>query len=256
MLLILSPAKTLDFDSTQFPASPPSTRPEFAAEAARLVKRLRLLDAAELGALMHVSAELAELNVARFRDWRPRAAALRERLALQAFRGDVYIGLRAEDFSTEDLAFAQDHLRILSGLYGVLRPLDRMQPYRLEMGTALATERGVGLYAFWGERIARALKRQAAAVGADTLVNLASQEYFRAVDARALGLRVVTPLFKERRGGQLKIISFSAKRARGAMAGFALRNRLREPEALRGFNEDGYTHDPSLSSADEWVFVR
>jgi hypothetical protein len=256
MLLILSPAKTLDFDSPLPAATPPSTRPGFAGDAARLVRRLRELDAGEIGRLMDISADLARLNADRFRSFRTRAPVPVERPALHAFRGDVYLGLRAEQLDAAQLAFAQQHLRILSGLYGVLRPLDAIQPYRLEMGTALDTGPTQGLYAWWGSRIARALRRDARSIGTGTLVNLASQEYFRAVDTRALGLRVITPVFKERRNGQLKIISFSAKRARGAMAGFAIRNRLVEPEPLRGFAEDGYRFAPALSGPDEWVFAR
>lgn len=256
MLLILSPAKTLDFDRPLPAATPPATRPEFAADATRLVRRLRELDAGELGRLMDISADLAVLNAARYRAFRLRGPVPGERPALHAFRGAVYLGLRAEHLEAAEQQFAQRHLRILSGLYGVLRPLDAIQPYRLEMGTALATGRTQGLYAWWGSRIARALRRDARAIGTDTLVNLASQEYFRAVDTRALSLRVLTPLFKERRNGRLKIVSFSAKRARGAMAGFAIRNGLRDPERLRDFAEDGYRFEPALSGPDEWVFAR
>ena len=173
-----------------------------------------------------------------------------------AFRGDTYIGMRAETFDAPDMDFAQQHLRILSGLYGVLRPLDLIQPYRLEMGSSLANARGNTLYAWWGERIAKELRKQARSTGSAVLVNLASQEYFGAVDTAALGLRVVTPQFKEKRGGVLKIISFSAKRARGAMAGFAIRNRLQDPEALKAFDEDNYRFRPELSGENEWVFVR
>jgi hypothetical protein len=254
MLIIVSPAKTLDFESALPPLA--ATQPQFRTDAARLVRELRGLDAAALAALLHISPDLAALNVARFRRWSTRPAVSRLRPAVRAFRGDVYLGMRAEEFGDRELAFAQQHLRILSGLYGVLRPLDLIQPYRLEMGTPLATARGRNLYAFWGERIARALRAEADALGTATLVNLASQEYFHAVDTAALGLRVVTPLFKERRGGALKIISFSAKRARGAMAGLAIRAGLREPEALRALQPEGYRFHAELSHADEWVFVR
>lgn len=255
MLLVVSPAKTLDFE-TPAPKALRVTRPAFAAEAGELAARLKTLDAPALTQLMDISPSLAELNVGRFRDFSTRPAASRERPAVLAFRGDTYLGMRAETFDADDMAFAQQHLRILSGLYGLLRPLDRIQPYRLEMGSALATARGPDLYAFWGERIARALAKQARALGTGVLVNLASQEYFRAVDTVALGLRVVTPQFKERRGGALKIVSFSAKRARGAMAAFAIRHRLAAPEALQRFDEDGYRYEPALSGPDEWVFAR
>lgn len=256
MLLILSPAKTLDFDTPLPTDLPPASTPAFSADAARLVGILRGCDAPALSALMGISDDLATLNVARFAAWRARPGTRTGRPALLAFRGDVYLGMRAESFAHDDLEFAQAHLRILSGLYGLLRPLDRIQPYRLEMGTSLANPHGSSLYAYWGGRIARALRAQARTLGTDTLINLASQEYFRAVDTRALGLRVVTPVFKERRGGTLKVISFSAKRARGAMAGYAVRARLREPEDLLAFAEDGYRFEAGLSGADEWVFAR
>ena len=256
MLFVISPAKTLDFESPLPAALPPATRAEFGTDAGRLVRTLRELDAAEIAGLMQVSPALAELNAGRYRAFRTRAATTGARQALLAFRGDVYQGLCAETFDADDHAFAQQHLRILSGLYGVLRPLDAIQPHRLEMGTPLDTGRSQGLYAWWGKRIARALQRHAAAVGATTLVNLASQEYFRAVDVRELGLRVVTPVFKERRSGALKIISFSAKRARGAMAGFAIRARIGDPDELRGFTGDGYRFHSELSGPDDWVFAR
>lgn len=254
MLLVVSPAKTLDFE-TPAPALP-VTRPVFRTDAVQLAARMREYDAAGLARLMGISADLASLNVDRFRAFSARPAAARQRPAVLAFRGDTYIGMRADDFDAADMDFAQAHLRILSGLYGLLRPLDLIQPYRLEMGSAVATARGPNLYAWWGSRIARELRKQAAATGSGVLVNLASQEYFAAVDTDALGLRVVTPQFKERRGGVLKIVSFSAKRARGAMAAFAIRNRLLDPEGLKAFAEDDYRFRPELSSDDAWVFAR
>ena len=254
MLLVVSPAKTLDFD-TPSPAFAPS-KPTFRAEASTLIEQLRTMDEKAIGALMDISPDLAALNVARFRNFSARPGAARQRPAVLAFRGDTYIGMRAETFDASAMDFAQQHLRILSGLYGVLRPLDLIQPYRLEMGSSLPNAHGKNLYAFWGARIARELAKQAGAVDTGTLVNLASQEYFGAVDTATLGLRVVTPQFKEQRGGVLKIISFSAKRARGAMAGFAIRNALRDPEQLKSFAEDNYRYRPELSSADEWIFVR
>lgn len=254
MLIVISPAKTLDFESPA--ATAQSSMPAFAAESKRLVERLRALSVSEVGQLMDLSPDLAALNHARFAAWRARHSPRNSRQALLAFRGDVYLGLRAETFSAADFAFAQEHLRILSGLYGVLRPLDLIQPYRLEMGTRLVNERGPNLYAFWGRRIGERLARQLASCGASELVNLASQEYFRAVDSRCLPAPVITPVFKEYRGGRLKIVSFSAKRARGQMAGFAIRHRLDRAEELKSFTEDGYAFDASLSTAGEWVFVR
>lgn len=254
MLMLVSPAKTLDFTSSMPQGA--FTHPRFARDTRVLVERMRELAAPQLQSLMDISAELAALNTARFRNWRLRNAERVSRPAILAFRGEVYLGLRAETFSPPELQSAQDQLRILSGLYGLLRPLDLIQPYRLEMGTRLATERGVNLYAFWGDRIARALKADARAAGARTIVNLASQEYFHAIDIRALALPVVTPVFKENRGKEPKVISFSAKRARGQMAGFAIRNNIRDPEQLKHFSEDGYCYRPDLSSAQEWLFVR
>ncbi len=254
MLLIVSPAKTLDFDSPV--SGHVATRPEFTRDAARLIDGLRELPSEAIRKLMSISPELAALNHARFRDWRARAPARATRPALLAFRGDVYLGMRAGDFSVAEFAFAQEHLRILSGLYGVLRPLDAIQPYRLEMGTQFANARGRNLYEFWGPRIADALEAQARATGARELVNLASQEYFRAVAVERLSLPVITPVFKENRGGTLKIVSFSAKRARGAMAGFAIRHRLQRAAELKDFAEDGYRFEPALSCDREWLFVR
>lgn len=254
MLLIVSPAKTLDFDSPV--AGHSVTRPAFTKDAAELVEGLRELPVEAIRELMSISPELAALNHARFRDWRARAPARATRAALLAFRGDVYLGMRTETFSADEFAFAQQHLRILSGLYGLLRPLDAIQPYRLEMGTQLANARGRNLYEFWGPRIADALDAQARAAGAHELVNLASQEYFRAVAPGRLSLPVITPVFKEKRGGTLKIVSFNAKRARGAMAGFAIRHRLQRAEELKAFAEDGYRYEPALSTEREWLFVR
>jgi len=254
MLLIVSPAKTLDFDSTPPPHR--QTRPAFGAEAALLVSRLRELPAGRLRELMSISPDLAALNCERFRAWSARPPARSRRAAVFAFRGDVYLGLRPETFSAADLEFAQRHLRILSGLYGVLRPLDAIQPHRLEMGTPLPGAHGRNLYDFWGSRIAEVLDAQARASGAGPIVNLASQEYFRAVRTDRLSVPVITPVFKERRGGALKIVSFSAKRARGTMAGFAIRNRLSRGEDLKAFADDGYRFEPGLSSAQQWLFVR
>ena len=181
---------------------------------------------------------------------------MEEKPAALAFAGDTYQGLEAASLDADEMAWAQDHLAILSGLYGVLRPLDAIEPYRLEMGSRLATDRGRTLYDFWGDRIARALDAQAAEVGSDTLVNCASQEYFGAVDRTALGLRVITPVFMEERGGTPKVISFYAKKARGAMARFIIQNRLRDAESLTAFDTGGYRHVPDLSEPDSPVFLR
>lgn len=256
MLLVISPAKTLDF--TPAGPSPPATVPAFTKDTAALVALARKLDATDLRRLMDISDALAELNVQRFKafDARRIGGAEGEAPAVFAFAGDVYTGLDARSLGPDALAWAQDHLRILSGLYGLLRPLDRIQPYRLEMGVRLKTPRGSSLYDFWGDRPARALNAAADGQAERTLVNLASQEYFGAVDAKALKLRVVTCHFKEETDGAPRIISFHAKQARGRMARYAIERRLEHVEALKAFDLDGYTYRETLSNEHEWVFVR
>lgn len=254
MLVILSPAKTLDYDSPV--PDLPLTRPAFVKQSEALVGRLRDLSAAELARLMGISDTLAALNVARFAGWSTRFTDANSRAAILAFKGDVYEGMEAWTFSAGDHVFAQDHLRILSGLYGLLRPLDRLQPYRLEMGTALATPAGRNLYAFWGDTLAKALNEALAAQGDDVLVNLASEEYSRAALTPALQARVVTPQFREEKDGRFRIVSFHAKRARGLMAAYIIRHRLRDVAALRDFAEEGYALHPGLSDGDTLVFTR
>lgn len=249
MLVVVSPAKKMDMTPRD---GLKATRPAFATEARALAQVARSLDAGGLQKLMKISPNLARLNTERFAAF----GTMEEKPAALAFAGDTYQGLEAGSLDAHEMAWAQDHLRILSGLYGVLRPLDAIEPYRLEMGSRLATERGRTLYDFWGDRIATALRDQAATVGTDTLVNCASQEYFGAVDEAALGLRVITPVFMEERGGEARIVSFYAKRARGAMARFIIKNRLSAPESLRDFDTGGYAHAPDLSSPDRPVFLR
>ncbi|HYF59800.1 MAG TPA: peroxide stress protein YaaA [Burkholderiaceae bacterium] len=254
MLIVLSPAKTLDYDSPILPLEP--TRPEFGADAARLVARLRELDAPALARLMDLSDALAALNVGRYAAFRARPRAADVRPAVLAFDGDVYDGLGARRLDADALEFAQRRVRILSGLYGVLRPLDAMQPHRLEMGTRLDTERGPDLYAYWGERPARTLRRALKEAGGGALVNLASDEYFRAVDVAALRAPVIRPVFQERRADGWKVISFSAKRARGAMARFAIERRIVDPEDLKAFDAEGWAFDAAASDAGTWTFRR
>jgi cytoplasmic iron level regulating protein YaaA (DUF328/UPF0246 family) len=253
MLFVLSPAKTLDF--TPAPAELPVTTPAMRADTARLATITRRLSAADLRRLMDISDKLAELNVERFRAFRPKADHLGEPAAL-AFAGDVYEGLRARDLDQEALAWAQDRLRILSGLYGLLRPLDRIQPYRLEMGVRLANERGATLYDFWGDRLSKALNKAAEGHADRTLVNLASQEYFGAVDIKALKLPVVTCSFKQEKDGELRHLAFYAKPARGMMARYAIERRLEWAEDLKSFDVEGYRYSPEHSAPHEWVFVR
>ncbi len=257
MLIVLSPAKTLDYESP-LPAAFAAlddglSRPAFVKEAELLVQQLRGLDADAVARLMELSPALAQLNVERFQAWRPRFTAKNSRAALLAFNGDVYEGLDARTLDEAALRWANEHLRILSGLYGLLRPLDRLQPYRLEMGRPLATPRGANLYAFWGEQIAQALNRLGSG---RPLVNLASQEYARAMLRPTLKRPVIEPVFEEVRGGQAKVISFFAKRARGLMARFAIEQRITEPDALRGFEAEGYRWQAKLSTPERWVFQR
>lgn len=254
MLVILSPAKTLDYESP-VPVLPLTT-PAFLEQSEALAGLLRDLSVQEVARLMDLSDKLAALNVARFAEWSPEFTEANSRAAILAFRGDVYEGMAAWSFDAADHAFAQSRLRILSGLYGLLRPLDRLQPYRLEMGTALRNPAGRNLYAFWGDTLARALNEALAGQGDDVLVNLASEEYSRAALTPALRARVVTPQFREEKDGKFVMVSFYAKRARGLMAGWIVRNRLADPAALRGFDADGYALNEGLSTGDTLVFTR
>ena len=252
MLIVLSPAKRLDFTEAD-PALPASER-RFREDTASLARTARGRTVAELRRLMGISDDLARLNRARFQAFN--AESTDGVQAAFAFAGDVYEGLRARELDAGALGWAQDHLRILSGLYGVLRPLDRIQPYRLEMGVRLKTRRGSSLYDFWGDRLSKQLNADAEGHADPTLVNLASQEYFGAVDARALKLPVVTPHFRETRDGESRIISFFAKRARGAMARFAIDERLDTAEDLKAFDRDGYRFDKAASTETDWIFIR
>lgn len=253
MLVVISPAKRLNWD-VDAPMAP--TLPGFETQAAALAREARKLDTEALRKLMGLSENLAELNKKRFKAFRPKTTDGDPRPAALAFAGDTYVGLEAASLSTDEWRYAQDHLRILSGLYGVLRPLDLMQAYRLEMGSRLETKRGKSLYDWWGARISKALNTQAESVGSEVLVNCASQEYFGAVDLKALRLKVVTPSFLEDRDGTVKTVSFFAKKARGAMARFIVQNRVTEPEGLRDFTTGGYSFDATRSTEDAPVFVR
>lgn len=254
MLAILSPSKTLDYQSP-VPVDR-CTQPEFLADAQQLVRQMRKHGEGELAALMSISPKLAALNVERFRVWKPPFTLDNARQALFAFKGDVYTGFDLSAYDGADFEYAQGHLRILSGLYGVLRPLDLIQPYRLEMGTALATPRGRNLYEFWGGRIAEALNEAVARSGTDMLVNLASQEYFHAVDQSLLRARIIAVAFKDGKPGAYKIISLFAKKARGAMADFLLRERICTVKGLQSFCGLGYSWNRELSRGDELVFTR
>ncbi len=254
MLTVISPAKTLDFET--LPGTRKATQPQFLARAAELVEDARILSPDELRALMRVSANIAELNHRRFVDWGLPFSLDTAKQSLLAFKGDVYLGLQAETLSAAQLNFAQRQLRILSGLYGLLRPLDLIQPYRLEMGLPFVNRGGRNLYEFWGDSIAAALKTQLRKSGTNVLVNLASNEYFRAVQSRALDADIVTPVFKDLKGDHYKVISFFAKRARGQMARFIIDHELNEPDGMKKFKTDGYRYNKAESSAHELVFTR
>jgi len=254
MLMVISPAKTLDYTSA--PVTARHTLPEYLDHSVELIDQLRELTPAQIAELMGLSDKLAGLNAARYAQWTPEFTPQNAKQALLAFKGDVYTGLDADSFAEDDFTFAQQHLRMLSGLYGVLRPLDLMQPYRLEMGTKLANGRGKDLYAFWGERISEWLNQALAAQGSELLLNLASNEYFGAVKRKALKARVIDTEFRDLKNGQYKIISFYAKKARGLMARYVIQNRLRDPEALKDFDLAGYSYAAEQSSADKLVFLR
>jgi cytoplasmic iron level regulating protein YaaA (DUF328/UPF0246 family) len=254
MLFLLSPAKTLDY------ASPvpdlPHTLPAFLEDSQRLIEVLRRKSPQQLATLMEISDPLAALNAARYQAWTPKFTARNARQAILAFDGDVYDGLQARQLQPADLEWAQQHLRMLSGLYGVLRPLDWMQPYRLEMGTALKVGATANLYQYWGSRIAEHLNGLLAADKTPVVVNLASQEYFKAVDRKALKARVIDCVFEEWKPGGWKIVSFSAKKARGLMARYAIMKRVETPRKLENFNLEGYAFDPAASQAERLVFRR
>ncbi len=254
MLILLSPAKTLDFSAA--PPGLPATRPRFEKDVAVLLERCKKLGPAELRKLMKISPALAELNHRRFQEMRLPFTRKNSKAALLAFKGDVYRGLDAASLSEEDLDWAQDHLRILSGLYGLLRPLDLIQPYRLEMGTKLANPRGKTLYAFWGDRLARALNAEHAKRPVPAVLNLASNEYAKAVPPERLEMPLVSPAFQWERDGKLRTIALHAKKARGLMARFVVRNRVEDPEGLRAFTDEGYKYNPRLSTPDRPLFAR
>ena len=254
MLMVISPAKTLDYENPAPTAR--YTQPAHLDHAQVLIDQLRDFTPAQIAELMHLSDKLAGLNAARFGSWQTPFTPDNAKQALLAFKGDVYTGLNAEDFSADDFDFAQQHLRMLSGLYGVLRPLDLMQPYRLEMGTKLANARGKDLYAFWGEHISQWLNQALAEQGDDVLLNLASNEYFSAVKRKVLKARLIDTEFKDLKNGQYKIISFYAKKARGLMARYVIKERLRDPEGLKDFNYQGYRYSAEHSKPDSLVFLR
>ena len=254
MLHLISPAKTLDF------ATPPKTaeftQPQFLDHSQELIKDLRQLSPPQVSKLMAISEKLGELNAQRFLEWQTPFTPHNAKQALLAFKGDVYTGMDAGKFSKANFAFAQQHLRILSGLYGLLRPLDLIQPYRLEMGTGFANARGKNLYHFWGDIITDQLNQELDTQKERVLVNLASNEYWSAVNTKKLHAEVITPVFKDSKNGQYKIISFFAKKARGMMSAYIIQNKLKKVEAIKSFDVAGYRYDERMSSPKEWVFLR
>ncbi|HEU4620668.1 MAG TPA: peroxide stress protein YaaA [Burkholderiaceae bacterium] len=255
MLILLSPAKTLDFDTPA--VTDHATTPDFIAEAKQLIGELRQRDEKAIAELMDLSDALARLNVERYAAWKPKHDARNSKQAVLAFNGDVYEGLNASELSATELEWAQQHVRILSGLYGVLKPLDRIQPYRLEMGTRLPTALGKNLYAFWGDKIARALNADLGTRKGKSrvVVNCASDEYFKAVSVDQLNAPVIQPVFEDWKGAW-KVVSFHAKRARGLMARYAIDHRVSDPERLKAFDVEGYVFDESASNEHTWRFRR
>jgi len=254
MLAVISPAKTLDYEST-CPAHR-STQPEFLDDSEELIEELRKCSRPQLQELMGISENLSDLNFHRYRDWSRPFSEDNARAALLAFKGDVYTGFSLDQYGQEDFRFVQKHLRILSGLYGILRPMDLMQPYRLEMGSRLKTERGNNLYEFWGDRITASINSALKKSDSNTLINLASKEYFSSISVEQLRGEVITPIFKDKKNDGYKIISFFAKKARGMMCDFMTLERITEPSGLKDFNIGGYSFNISLSEGSDWVFTR
>lgn len=254
MLVVLSPAKKLDFESEN--TSDASEQPRFLSQAKKLARDAKKLKSADLQAMMGISETLGDLNVARFKAFKPPFTPANARPAIDAFQGDVYVGFEASTLDTEGRAFANDNIRILSGLYGILNPLDLMQAYRLEMGTKFKNERGDNLYQFWGDRIAKAIDKDLKDHDSKVLINLASNEYFKAVPAKHLKASVITPVFQDVKDGRARVVSFLAKKARGMMARYIVDERITSPESLKDFNGGGYTFDESQSTDLKWVFSR
>jgi len=254
MLMVISPAKTLDYESPL--ATQRFTQPALLEKSHQLIDVARDLSPAQISSLMGISDKLAHLNADRFNQWQPPFSLENARQAILAFKGDVYTGLQAETFSDDDFDFAQQHLRMLSGLYGLLRPLDLMQPYRLEMGIKLANPAGKDLYGFWGDLLTEKLNEAIAEQGDDVLINLASDEYFKAIKPKKLNAELIKPVFLDEKNGKFKVISFYAKKARGLMSRYVIQNRLTKPAQLKKFDVDGYFLDGAESSENELVFKR
>ena len=254
MLIVISPAKTLDLESKYKKVS--NTKPEFLTDSRKLVNIMRQHTSDDLKKLMNTSEAISTLNVERFKKWKTPFSEINARPSIFTFKGDVYTGLEVENFSAADLKYSQNHLRILSGLYGLLKPLDLMQAYRLEMGISLENERGKNLYAFWGDKITRSVNRDLKAQDDEVLINLASNEYFSVLNKKLLKADIVTPVFKDYSNGKYKVISFFAKKARGKMAAWIIQNRIKDVADLTGFKQDGYKYSKVDSTAQKPVFLR
>ncbi len=254
MLIVISPAKTLDYETPS--RTKTFTLPDYLDDSAELIHRMREFSALDIAELMHVSSKIAELNFDRFEAWNKNFTEKNAKQAVLAFKGDVYTGLDAESFSARDFKFVQTHLRILSGLYGLLRPLDLMQPYRLEMGSKLSNERGKNLYEFWGNTLTDGLNAQLKKIKSEYLINLASNEYFKAVKPKQINGEIITPAFKEYKNGDYKMISFYAKKARGLLSRYIIQNQLSDIEDIKSFDVEGYKFNKSLSKGNNWVFTR
>ncbi|PIF23394.1 MULTISPECIES: peroxide stress protein YaaA [Pantoea] len=254
MLIVISPAKTLDYESPL--ATKRFTQPALLDKSQQLIQVARSLSPAQISSLMGISDKLAHLNADRFHSWQPTFTPDNARQAILAFKGDVYTGLQAETFNDGDFEFAQQHLRMLSGLYGLLRPLDLMQPYRLEMGIKLANPAGKDLYGFWGDLLTEKLNEAIAEQGDEVLINLASDEYFKAIKPKQLNAQLIKPVFLDEKNGKFKVISFYAKKARGLMSRYVIQNRLTKPAQLKKFDVDGYFFDAAESKDNELVFKR
>ncbi|MCB2425970.1 peroxide stress protein YaaA [Methylophaga pinxianii] len=253
MLTVISPAKTLDFDTPSHTKK--HTQPRFLAQSEQLIEQLKKLSSQEIASLMSISDKLAGLNMARFQQWQTPFTEDNAKQAILAFKGDVYTGLDAETLDEKGLDFAQQHLRVLSGLYGVLRPLDLMQPYRLEMGTSFQNDAGRDLYTFWGDQLQKSLEAEPA-LEDGILINLASNEYFKAVNAKKLKATIITPVFKDWKNGQYKMISFYAKKARGLMSRYIIDHQIDSPEKLKQFDSESYRFSAEMSQKNDWVFIR
>lgn len=253
MLLVISPAKNLDFETPAVTQT--ATQPRYLEQATTLIEQLQQFSVQDVASLMKLSDKLAGLNLGRFQSWATPFNADNAKQAVLAFNGDVYTGLDAATLDDAGFDYAQKHLRILSGLYGVLKPLDYMQPYRLEMGTKLGNREGKDLYAFWGEQLKDSLEAEPE-LADKVLINLASNEYFKAVKAKQLDARIINPIFKDAKNSQYKIISFYAKKARGLMSRYIIDHKLTEPEQIKAFNVDGYYFSEAQSTGDDWVFLR